>query len=115
MKKLAIYAAIVLLGACTQQEPTPAPTACGVANPVENLSWLRQQIMDTDIDVVTTATYQGKTYVNLYGYSWTCNTCRLYACDGTQVDFFNLSPTDQQELNKLLFAPEAQIIFKRQQ
>lgn len=117
MKKTVTYLAFILLCACTRQEPAPNTTnaVCGVNDPAQNLPWLRQQIMDSGIDVVTTATYQNKTYINLYAYHWSCTTCRLYMCDGTQIEFFKLSPADQQELNKLLFSPSAQVIYKRKQ
>ena len=106
---------IVLLCACSRQEVVPTSTVCGTDNPVQNLPWLRQAIFDSSVDVVPIATYQGKTYINLYAYGWTCTTCRLYECSGTKVDYYKLSAADQQELSKLLFAPEAQIIYKRKQ
>lgn len=108
----------VIFGACQKDKavgPYADSVVCGIRNPAQRIPWLRTRIEQLKVDVVTVATYKGETYINLYAYYWSCMGCHVYRCDGSSVDFSQLSPTDQQEIRSRLWSKEPVVIYKRSQ
>lgn len=104
--------------ACQKDEavgPYADSVVCGIRNPAQRIPWLRTRIEQLKVDVVTVATYKGETYIDLYAYHWSCRGCHVYRCDGSLVDFPQLSPTDQQEIRSRLWSKEPVVIYKRSQ
>lgn len=116
LNRLRIFALLSLTIACREQSPSAYTNAaiCGVQQPARQLRWLRERIDNEAIDVVTAATYQNVTYINLYRYIWSCSLCHLYRCDGTRVELGQLPAADQQELHRQLFLSDTNVIYRRQ-
>ncbi|WP_160144094.1 hypothetical protein [Chryseolinea soli] len=100
MKKLIFFSLMVLVAsACHHDcvEPDPGPRVCGVANPAENLPWLKTIIDDFKKDTTTLAslhyvqqsTYHGNT-VFIIGtcIPWCELSCfSIMDCEGKDLGF----------------------------
>lgn len=128
MKGLSYYLFLILFlaafSSCKKDKPIADPlqgnsdvSACGVKDPVNNLAWLKKEILEarkggTDkYLIVTMAEYNGETYFNsqlAYSSCWVCN---IVDCGGNRPDLQHLTKQQREELMAALSWPVGTVVW----
>lgn len=65
--------------------------ACGITNPLENLSWLKSEFRDIagypEINGIVLYEFNGREVIEIYKSYYSSLNGRQYYCDGKQVQF----------------------------
>ena len=104
MKKTLPFLIILLISlSCKDENPASKLTACGVKDPIRNLTWLRDLIdkaradKQEDMLTVTLVEIGGEPVINYSLLHMSCIGCVAYHCDGSRLNWENYS---QEELKK---------------
>ena len=117
MKKIVVIVVILVISqSCTTDDAIlPIISACDVANPIENLAWLKNQvteIIENESDVapfffIEIAEYKGETIFISNNCCAICGTVvPIYNCSGELLGLLN----DEIKINDVM---NAQTIFSR--
>jgi hypothetical protein len=96
----------IFLSTCEDKFPGSDVEACGVKDPVHNLSWLNKKINEAkkenqeNILTVTMVTVREKQVINYYLSYMSCIGCVSYNCDGTLFDMGSLTDAERMEYQK---------------
>ena len=99
----------LFLFSCKKNKTSIDIAACGVNNPVTELSWLKDLIKkakDTHEENITTVTlfeWNGKSVFNYYVSYCSCSGCVNYYCDGTKLDMSKFTEAETKEFREKLF------------
>lgn len=80
-----------LILSCKKETLSSDVSACGVKDPVKNLSWLKEMIEDEENRpnqlTIRKFEYKGQTYFDWSLLVMSCMACRVYDCDGNVLSF----------------------------
>jgi len=117
MKPIYIFllTAFVFVGCNDTCEEKPATIACGVADPIKNLPWIRERIEKSEQETCTifavySARYKNRDVILIRITGPLCDTCAgeaVYNCEGEGVYFCD--PEEDKNLTN------KKLIWERQQ
>ncbi|MDA0314201.1 MAG: hypothetical protein O2829_10555 [Bacteroidetes bacterium] len=109
MSRILPILVLVLLFSCQESE---SPKGCAVANPIEDLPWLREEIKNTiDLNLVDyfyliQGTYKGATVFSFLNCCPFCRTVpQILDCEGKVINAFITDVTDQ----KVIWRPTSSV------
>ncbi|ODS82444.1 MAG: hypothetical protein ABS46_08875 [Cytophagaceae bacterium SCN 52-12] len=116
------YLVVLLLpfifSSCKKGTSSPAISACGVKDPVNNLSWLKEIIDEAKRDGTASITtikkfeYEGDTYFTYYQAYQSCMNCIIFDCSGARViPGAHFAAEEYQELAGESYGPSAVLLW----
>jgi hypothetical protein len=106
MRYLFLFLVVLGFVSCRNDTLSSRFSACGVDDPVRNLSWLKEKI-EANPDqskqlTVRMFDYKGTTYFDWSLLVMSCMTCAVYDCEGNLLRFGEVY--DERELNDFVTA-----------
>ena len=119
MKRLCVLLGILslLLSGCKDNHSQENLSACGVKDPVNNVSWLKQLVEEARQEredsylTIRMFDFEGQTYFSYYKSYMSCIGCVIYDCNGTRFDFAGFSAGKQQDMIAAIFDENSVVIW----